>query len=202
MWLHRDADFVEWVASLWSKIFTWWSSCPACLLSLLLTTKSKHWRRLTNTWQMFKDKHLNESREETAEILSLINYCKTTKMLLLKLHLLSLGSKTIDVLSAYEIVVVNVLANSSPLTSRHEATLAFIWSHVSGHLDNASLMFSLLSRSLAAKCCTMFTSWSFTLPVCHLLLGKWQFCGATTCTLDVVILSLVYIFSAALKLKK
>lgn len=75
-WLHRHANFVKGEATLRFKIFTWWSSCPAYLASFLFTTTSKHWCRFTNTRQMVKEKQLNESREEVAEILNLINCCK------------------------------------------------------------------------------------------------------------------------------
>ncbi len=74
-WLHWDADLKEWEVNLWSKIFTWSSSCPAQLVSILLITTSKHWGGQTNTRQMVREKQLPESRE-AAGFLSVIDYCK------------------------------------------------------------------------------------------------------------------------------
>ncbi len=67
--------------------------------------------------------------------------------------------------------------------SRHKATLTFIWSQILDYMTNVSLfpfssVFGLpqilreTSGFLAAKCSTTFTSWSLTLSVCCLVLGR------------------------------
>ena len=62
--------------------------------------------------------------------------------------------------------VLKRLADSYLLHSRHRATLDFIRSYVSVHPKKKE------SGSLAAKCCSLFTSKSLTASVCCLLLSR------------------------------
>lgn len=77
-----------------------------------------------------------------------------------------------NTLSPTHIVVTNMFAKKFPVHSfsRHRATSVFTWSRVSGLPTNTSFSSALVSSP--AKCSTVFTCKSLTLPVCAL---KWVY---------------------------